>query len=543
MTAIDQVARIRDLQSGAARPIATASNFAAAAQSSAGVTAFVLETKGATTADALRRGLENELGAIRFELEPLFDEGAPCFFRVVFPNASFADLGGSPFEIGYHLEDRLELASAEPDLQTDFFPWLPTQSVGDEPELNAAGFSCFDDPDGGADNDAWALAAIDTETAWKMSRGGGILIAHIDTGLAAHTDLENADVRWPGINLVEPQSAAVDPLDQGLTLQPGHGTATSSVIISKGGVANGKTTPPGVITGVAPDATLLPIRAIRSVLRLNQSRVAKAVHAARVNGAHIITMSLGGLPMRALQRAIDDAVAANIIVLAAAGNCVGLVVYPAAYQNCLAVAAVGPGLIPWRGSSRGPQVDVSAPGAQVPHAVRAPGSTSVVDVKRGQGTSFAVAMTAGVAALWLAHVDRAKAINNLSPSETLQDRFRSVLVSGATTPEHWDRDNFGAGVVNAAKTLSLGLGKPTPPFVVSSAVTSIVASLNLQARAEFQPVRDDKDLSRFATEIAWLLLNKRRAASAISSTPTAISQRSRALQEMLKRRSDIAALI
>ena len=56
----------------------------------------------------------------------------------------------------------------------------------------------------------------------------------------------------------------------------------------------------GRVTGTAPGASLGPIRAIKSVVRITQSRVAQAIEHARRKGCHVITMSLGGLQARAV---------------------------------------------------------------------------------------------------------------------------------------------------------------------------------------------------------------------------------------------------
>src|SRR4029079_17396095 len=132
--------------------------------------------------------------------------------------------------------------------------------------------------------------------------------------------------------------------------------------------------------------------------------VARAIDWAIQEGAQVVTMSLGGIPASALHRAIKRAVEADLIVLAAAGNCVRVVVWPARYDECIAVAATNSAEQPWPGTSRGAPVDISAPGQNVYRAVVPPGGATDADtVAQGQGTSFAVALTAGVAAMWVAH--------------------------------------------------------------------------------------------------------------------------------------------
>src|SRR4029079_9198382 len=121
--------------------------------------------------------------------------------------------------------------------------------------------------------------------------------------------------------------------------------------------------------------------------------VARAIDWAIQEGAHVVTMSLGGIPASALHRAIRRAVEADLVVLAAAGNCVGLVVWPARYDECIAVAATNAADEPWPGTCRGAAGYISAPGQNVSRAVVPPSGPSAADtVAQGQGTSFAVAL-------------------------------------------------------------------------------------------------------------------------------------------------------
>ena len=105
--------------------------------------------------------------------------------------------------------------------------------------------------------------------------------------------------------------------------------------------------------GVATGATLVPIRATESVVQVFDSDVAKAVRWARTHGCHVVSMSLGGKGFFGFQDAIQEALDAGMIVLAAAGNQVGFVTAPASYDNCIAVAATGADGRPWSGSSHG----------------------------------------------------------------------------------------------------------------------------------------------------------------------------------------------
>jgi subtilisin family serine protease len=235
-------------------------------------------------------------------------------------------------------------------------------------------------------------------------------------------------------------------------LNPGHGTRTGSVMMSQGGISMHDTTGPGAITGVAPGATYVPKRCIRSVVVIFAGDIAQAVWHSTTSVCHVVSMSLGGRPAKALRVAIQDAVANHLLVVAAAGNKVPghMVVWPAAYPECIALAATNEKDAPWSKSSRGRAVDVSAPGDDV--WVAEP-TNPPVGINVGSGTSYATAHTAGVAALWLAFHDRAKMLRTLQPGVFLQEVFRAHLRDTARVPGGWDASNYGSGIVDARELL------------------------------------------------------------------------------------------
>ena len=148
-----------------------------------------------------------------------------------------------------------------------------------------------------------------------------------------------------------------------------------------------------------------------------------------------------------------------MILLAAAGNCVGWVVYPGWDHNIIAVAAVDFWGRKWKGSSHGSKVDVAAPGENVFVARRtAPSDLNKTLVEAAQGTSFAVAITAGCAALWLArHSKQAVRAKANMRGVSVLELFRAALRQTATAPPDWDLAELGTGIVDADKLLGLAL--------------------------------------------------------------------------------------
>ncbi|HEX6622187.1 MAG TPA: S8 family serine peptidase, partial [Pyrinomonadaceae bacterium] len=260
-----------------------------------------------------------------------------------------------------------------------------------------------------------------------------------------------------------------DELERGLLLFPGHGTGTSSVIVSPQGAQTnfGNLGPnPLAVWGVAPGAKLIPVRVSTSVVLGGGGvlNLARAIEHAADKSVHVISISMGtGFPNSRLLKAVQYAQKRGVIVLAAAGNFVGFVVWPAAYDEVIAVAASNARNKTWQHSSRGSAVDVTAPGESVWCAgVEDNGGFSV---GRGSGTSFAVATVAGMAALWLSHHGRDKLAKRYG-AEKIPVVFNKIL-RDTCDPLVGAGSGFGRGLVNAERMLAAplpdGLQTPVPP--------------------------------------------------------------------------------
>ena len=317
-----------------------------------------------------------------------------------------------------------------------------------------------DQPLPGTGDHMWALKNLRVPQAWARAgkRGQGVLVAQPDTGVTAHPELSPGVDTARDRDLLDNDADATDPLTKRWWWMdnPGHGTSTASVVVSRG---------QGSVTGSAPKATLVPLRSNRSVVLVFDGDVARAVEYARQVGTHVITMSLGGVGFSpALRAAIQAAIRDGVIVLAAAGNQVGFVVSPANYGEVIAVAGSNIRDRPWSGSSHGSAVDITAPGESV-HVARAKkgsGGTNEYSTGLGSGTSFAVALTAGVAALWLAHHGRDALIARYGKAN-LQAVFADALRRSARRPNGWETSEYGSGIVDADALLAAGLPAAVPP--------------------------------------------------------------------------------
>ncbi len=165
----------------------------------------------------------------------------------------------------------------------------------------------------------------------------------------------------------------------------------------------------------------------------------------------MISISLGWFGNWFLHQAIKEAEAKNVILCAASGNYVPLVVWPAAYQEVIAVAGCNAARGPWTDSSTGPQVDVSGPSENV--WVAGFSASGLPNAGQSSGTSFGVATVAGVAALWLAYHGRDYLIRRYEDQFTLSDVFRYILGVSSDPFAVPVGSGYGVGIVNRAPRL------------------------------------------------------------------------------------------
>ena len=376
------------------------------------------------------------------------------------------------WDLAARLESHREVASAEPALiipggDPDPVQVFPHSQMPAKSALFGANKSC-------SKPNEWSLGLISVKEAWKLKPrkgkkyGRGIVVGHPDTGYTRHPEI------WRGKRVLahrgyDFEDDQADPLDPLTGEFPSHGTGTASVIMS--GIGLQIQTNTNFVSGVAPKAKLIPYRVSTSVIHLSFKKVSKAIYLAITNKAHVISMSLGGpTGPDYLKRAIQAALDSGIIVLAAAGNYWPFVVYPAKFDEVIAVAACNCRRKPWRWSASGSTVDIAAPGESVWRAETDKGLE--YKTTRSSGTSHAVATTAGVCALWLAYHGRKNLIQRYG-KENLATVFKEVLIKhGVNTPPNWQKHKYGAGIVNAHKVLKA----PLPASPVAGGMAALHAS-------------------------------------------------------------------
>ena len=487
---------------------------------------FILQTAEASTPDRLAEAIWTQHG-LAVDVQPLFGavdsaadaNGMNRFFLATLPGLAQRDAAADVFDIGYALAatSGAALRSVEPDIPHAVFHGTPEVTIAGD--LNP----CNVDVVAPGDR-AWHLRTMRVPQAWALTPptggqrfGRGSVVGHIDTGWAEHDDFTPANVRLDlGRDFIDDDADPHDPLEAGAFLggpsSPGHGTATSSVIVGRGDGTEILPDPAQLeMWGVAPGATLIPIRAIRFVFFLFDGDVARAIKFAADRGCHVISMSLGGVPTAALEAAVNYAVAKNVIVCAAAGNCLPSVsVGPAIYPNCLAIGGCNIEDRPWPFSSRGAKVAVTAPAENVWASRRSPGDASSADRSAGQGTSFAVAGVAGVAALWLAFHGRDRLLQQYQGQAFLHHVFQHLLRQTARTTALLPAGQFGSGIIDAHALLTA-----TPPDPGAVVGPGAVAELTVLTPPEaIAALYGDADQNAVRAQLATVLTGDAEIAAA-----------------------------
>lgn len=222
----------------------------------------------------------------------------------------------------------------------------------------------------------WAQGVLEADKVWSMTTGKDITVAVIDSGV-------QADHPVFGENQVKPGKAYIDKVedtggsDDARVDCVGHGTAVAGIIA-------GKPTKDTEFAGIAPDATILPVRVANKMPGADQvpgedeepppvspNEVAEAIRWAADNGADVINLSLKySEDYGSLKSAIAYAISEDIVVVASGGNNNTdekkrlLPSYPAAYEGVIGVGAVDENLIRLPDSQEGDWIDIVGPGAR-----------------------------------------------------------------------------------------------------------------------------------------------------------------------------------
>ena len=300
-----------------------------------------------------------------------------------------------------------------------------------EPNYIYKAFEVPNDPDYGQQ---WNLRQINVESAWEDTKGSGVTVAVIDTGISPVPDLKDTQF-VKGYDFVNDQIEAFD--------DNGHGTHVAGTVAQSTNNNYG-------VAGIAYEATLMPLKVLSGSGGGTVADIAESIRFAADNGADVINMSLGGGgESQLMKEAIDYAHQKGVVIIAAAGNSNdNSASYPARYPHVIGVSALDSAGVKAPYSNFGAGVDISAPGGSEVGKIlqeTIDPQTSEPIFAGFQGTSMASPHVAGVAAL-------IKAAGIKEP-----DEIADVLTKSARVIQQDPLNHFGAGHLDAGAAVKLAI--------------------------------------------------------------------------------------
>ncbi|UXI70243.1 S8 family serine peptidase [Tahibacter amnicola] len=359
-------------------------------------------------------------------------------------------------------ESALALAAAKPQCTFD-----DQNAEGGRPKGPSVGWNLLD-----------GFSALAQARARVGDKQAQIIIAHLDTGFdKAHATVPVNLMHALQRNFVagDPPNDATDRTPDGLGFirNRGHGTGTLSLLA---GAQMANPSDPwktfAAAIGGAPLARILPVRIADWVVRFRLGTMVQGIDYARTHGAHVLSMSMGGVSSRALVDAVNLAYDAGLLMVTAAGNNFAgtptprTVVFPARLHRVLAACGVMADGRAYTGLANrtmqgnfGPDEKMeTALGAYTPNVPWAQiDCANLVDMD-GAGTSAATPQIAAAAALWLAeHWDEVKKYPEpwMRVEAARHALFASARKSTAKMDLARTRKTIGNGVCNALAALDI----------------------------------------------------------------------------------------
>jgi hypothetical protein len=248
----------------------------------------------------------------------------------------------------------------------------------------------------------WSFAKVGVPTAWAYADGSGVVVAVLDSGI----NFSPFDGFCTTVVSPYDAIARVEGLaDLNRTSEFGHGTHVAGTIAqcTNNGIG---------VAGIAPGATLMPVRVLSDDGAGLGSDLARGIDWAVSHGADIINLSLGAdcnttwpaCSDSTVDGAIARANSAGVLLVASSGNsALPYVSYPSAHPDVVAVGATNQSDVVWyegagEGSNQGTSLHMVAPGITI---LQETTSFGVYDYYYGIGTSMAAPHVSAAAALVL----------------------------------------------------------------------------------------------------------------------------------------------
>ncbi|HET9065643.1 MAG TPA: S8 family peptidase [Gemmatimonadales bacterium] len=336
---------------------------------------------------------------------------------------------------GQATESQIDSLIRDPNvdlIEPDRVIWLqdeqPVGALREQPGLRAT-----------AQTVPWGVDRVQAQEAWAVvGQGAGVKVGIMDSG----GDRDHPDLLWAGGYNAMTNSTASSAWDDDIAACNGHGTHVAGTVAARDNNEG--------VVGVAPGVSLYALKVFELINGSCGAWISSQVAGlnwAVTNGIRVVNVSIGGESAAgAYMVALTNAAAAGTYMVAAAGNTGGAMLYPAAYNESIAVANLDSGNNRSGSSSYGPLMDVGAPGSSIYSTMPGGGYGTK------SGTSMAAPHVTGVVALLLAQ----------NPSLTLA-QIRAKLQSGSLDvgAAGWD-EQTGWGLIQAYNMVSGGGPVPVP---------------------------------------------------------------------------------